>query len=167
MPISLAETDAAVAEERRLLYVGITRAREHLELSFARSRTPGGRATRRRSRFLDGLWPEPVTGSTRGRGRVARGGALTGEFDAGLYDRLASWRSGVAVDAGLPAFTVLVDRTLEAIAELRPATLPELAAIKGMGPAKLAQYGATILAIVAGTARAPERSGAPSGNRVD
>lgn len=167
MPISLAETDAAVAEERRLLYVGITRAREHLELSFARSRTPGGRATRRRSRFLDGLWPEPAAASSRGRGRVARGGPLTGEFDAGLYDRLASWRSGVAVDAGLPAFTVLVDRTLEAIAELRPATLPELAAIKGMGPAKLAQYGATILAIVAGTAGVPERSGAPSGNRVD
>ena len=170
MPISLAETDAAVAEERRLLYVGITRAREHLELSFARSRTPGGRATRRRSRFLDGLWPEPAAASSRGRGRVARGGPLTGEFDAGLYDRLASWRSGVAVDAGLPAFTVLVDRTLEAIAELRPATLPELAAIKGMGPAKLAQYGATILAIIAGTAGTagvPERSGAPSGNRVD
>ncbi len=168
MPISLAETDAAVAEERRLLYVGITRAREHLELSFARSRTPGGRATRRRSRFLDGLWPEPAAASSRGR--VARGGPLTGEFDAGLYDRLASWRSGVAVDAGLPAFTVLVDRTLEAIAELRPATLPELAAIKGMGPAKLAQYGATILAIIAGTAGTagvPERSGAPSGNRVD
>ncbi|MCR6492133.1 ATP-dependent DNA helicase UvrD2 [Cellulomonas sp. P24] len=170
MPISLAETDAAVAEERRLLYVGITRAREHLELSFARSRTPGGRATRRRSRFLDGLWPEPAAASSRGRGRVARGGPLTGEFDAGLYDRLASWRSGVAVDAGLPAFTVLVDRTLEAIAELRPATLPELAAIKGMGPAKLAQYGATILAIVAGTAGTagvPERSAAPSGSWVD
>ena len=50
MPISLAETDGAVAEERRLLYVGITRAREHLELSFARSRNPGGRASRRRAR---------------------------------------------------------------------------------------------------------------------
>jgi len=43
MPISLAEGWAAVEEERRLLYVGITRAREHLLLSWTRSRTPGGR----------------------------------------------------------------------------------------------------------------------------
>ncbi|MCL2453802.1 MAG: ATP-dependent helicase [Micrococcales bacterium] len=58
MPISLAETDEQVAEERRLLYVGITRAREHLELSYARSRTGRGSAARRRSRFLDALWPD-------------------------------------------------------------------------------------------------------------
>src|SRR5690606_20474253 len=51
MPISLAETDDAIAEERRLLYVGITRAREHLALSFARSRKEGGRGSRKRTRF--------------------------------------------------------------------------------------------------------------------
>src|SRR5690606_1047611 len=82
MPISLAETDEAVAEERRLLYVGITRAREHLELSFARSRNPGGRATRRRTRFLDGLWPdEPgAHGPRRSRSGQAKV-RLTGEYD--------------------------------------------------------------------------------------
>ena len=47
MPISLAETESAVAEERRLLYVGVTRAREHLELSYAQARHPGGRSGRR------------------------------------------------------------------------------------------------------------------------
>ncbi len=82
MPISLAETDEAVAEERRLLYVGITRAREHLELSFARSRNPGGRATRRRTRFLDGLWPdEPGVRGTRraraGQSKVRLTGSTT------------------------------------------------------------------------------------------
>ncbi|MHB1490299.1 MAG: ATP-dependent DNA helicase UvrD2 [Cellulomonas sp.] len=167
MPISLAETDAAVAEERRLLYVGITRAREHLELSFARARNPGGRATRRRSRFLDGLWPERAAAPSGSRGRLPRGGHLTGEFDAGLYDRLAGWRSSVAVEAGLPAFTVLVDRTLEAIAELRPSTMPELAAIKGMGPAKLSHYGETILAIVAAPSGATEGSRTPAATRVE
>jgi DNA helicase-2/ATP-dependent DNA helicase PcrA len=55
MPISLAEGWEAVEEERRLLYVGITRAREHLHLSWARARNPGGRGTRNPSRFLDGL----------------------------------------------------------------------------------------------------------------
>jgi DNA helicase II / ATP-dependent DNA helicase PcrA len=49
MPIVHARTAEAVAEERRLLYVAVTRAREHLYLSWS------GRGSRQRSRFLDGL----------------------------------------------------------------------------------------------------------------
>jgi DNA helicase-2/ATP-dependent DNA helicase PcrA len=55
MPIIYAHTDEAIAEERRLLYVGVTRARERLYLSWALARSPGGRATRKPSRFLHGL----------------------------------------------------------------------------------------------------------------
>ena len=47
-----------VEEERRLLYVGITRARIHLALSWALARTPGGRQSRRPSRFLNGIAPQ-------------------------------------------------------------------------------------------------------------
>lgn len=61
MPIAYADTAAKIEEERRLLYVGVTRAREHLTLSWALSRTPGGRG-RNPSRFLDGL---RGTGSAR------------------------------------------------------------------------------------------------------
>ncbi|MFJ7070073.1 ATP-dependent DNA helicase UvrD2 [Streptomyces sp. NPDC101115] len=57
MPITYAKTDEQVEEERRLLYVGVTRARVHLSLSWALSRSPGGRAARRPSRFLKGLRP--------------------------------------------------------------------------------------------------------------
>jgi DNA helicase II / ATP-dependent DNA helicase PcrA len=57
LPITYAATPAAVEEERRLLYVGVTRAREHLHLSWALARSPGGRATRQPSRFLDGVRP--------------------------------------------------------------------------------------------------------------
>ncbi|GHG40412.1 ATP-dependent DNA helicase UvrD2 [Streptomyces zaomyceticus] len=57
MPITYAKTDEQVEEERRLLYVGVTRARLHLTLSWALSRSPGGRANRRPSRFLKGLRP--------------------------------------------------------------------------------------------------------------
>ncbi|MFD8146839.1 ATP-dependent DNA helicase UvrD2 [Streptomyces sp. NPDC059708] len=57
MPITYAKTDEQVEEERRLLYVGVTRARQHLTLSWALSRAPGGRASRRPSRFLNGLRP--------------------------------------------------------------------------------------------------------------
>ena len=55
LPITMAETPEEIEEERRLLYVGVTRARDRLVLSWAGSRTPGARATRRPSRFLDEL----------------------------------------------------------------------------------------------------------------
>ncbi|NUR64302.1 MAG: ATP-dependent helicase, partial [Streptomyces sp.] len=51
MPITYAKTDEQIEEERRLLYVGVTRAREHLHVSWALSRSPGGRPNRRPSRF--------------------------------------------------------------------------------------------------------------------
>ena len=54
LPISMADTPEAIEEERRLLYVGVTRARDRLVLSWSGARTPGARATRRPSRFLDG-----------------------------------------------------------------------------------------------------------------
>ena len=55
MPIVHARTAEALEEERRLLYVAVTRAREHLCLSWSSARTPGGRGGRQRSRFLDGV----------------------------------------------------------------------------------------------------------------
>ncbi|PZS37328.1 MAG: ATP-dependent DNA helicase [Pseudonocardiales bacterium] len=59
LPIQYAEGDqAALEEERRLLYVGVTRARRRLALSWALSRSAGGRRSRRRSRFLHGLVPQ-------------------------------------------------------------------------------------------------------------
>jgi DNA helicase-2/ATP-dependent DNA helicase PcrA len=57
MPITYADTPAAVEEERRLLYVGITRARAHLWISWSLARHPGGQARRKPSRFLAGMRP--------------------------------------------------------------------------------------------------------------
>ncbi|GAA3741213.1 ATP-dependent DNA helicase UvrD2 [Streptomyces tremellae] len=57
LPITYAKTEAQIEEERRLLYVGVTRARIHLSLSWALSRAPGGRPSRRATRFLNGLRP--------------------------------------------------------------------------------------------------------------
>ncbi|MCT4355402.1 ATP-dependent DNA helicase UvrD2 [Streptomyces sp. Je 1-79] len=76
MPITYAKTDEQVEEERRLLYVGVTRARLHLSLSWALSRSPGGRASRRPTRFLKGLRPGSGAlgaASTGGGGSVERG----------------------------------------------------------------------------------------------
>jgi DNA helicase II / ATP-dependent DNA helicase PcrA len=57
MPIVHARTPEAIEEERRLLYVAVTRARQHLQLSWAPARTPGTAQARQRSRFLRGLFP--------------------------------------------------------------------------------------------------------------
>ncbi|MER7570865.1 ATP-dependent DNA helicase UvrD2 [Streptomyces sp. NPDC126514] len=81
MPITYAKTDEQIEEERRLLYVGVTRAREHLHVSWSLARSPGGRANRRPSRFLDGLRP----GST---GTAGRAGALrSGGVERGFTSR--------------------------------------------------------------------------------
>ncbi|MEV6327110.1 ATP-dependent DNA helicase UvrD2 [Streptomyces sp. NPDC051909] len=80
MPITYAKTDEQVEEERRLLYVGVTRARLHLSLSWALSRSPGGRASRRPTRFLKGLRPGsgPLGGSGAGGGGGIERGAGSG-----------------------------------------------------------------------------------------
>ena len=80
LPIRQASEPAEIDEERRLLYVGITRARVHLWLSSARHRD--GRATeRRRSRFLLELLPPVVRPAPRprpARPEQARPGGLGG-----------------------------------------------------------------------------------------
>jgi DNA helicase II / ATP-dependent DNA helicase PcrA len=80
LPISFAESPDQIEEERRLLYVGVTRARERLGLSWAVARAPGGRAGRRPSRFLDAVREAQAARgpATAGGGSVRRsGGART------------------------------------------------------------------------------------------
>ncbi|MBV2152112.1 ATP-dependent DNA helicase UvrD2 [Kitasatospora sp. SUK 42] len=82
LPIIYAKTDEQVEEERRLLYVGVTRARKHLSLSWALSRSPGGRASRKPSRFLDGLRPGSSAPGARTGARSGRGSVEPGERSA-------------------------------------------------------------------------------------
>lgn len=72
LPLQYAETDLAVEEERRLFYVGVTRARDALSCSWSRSRQPGGRSSRKPSRFLDAIGANSGAQSNS-RGRVQLG----------------------------------------------------------------------------------------------
>lgn len=73
IPHAQSTSPEALAEERRLFYVAVTRARRHLLLTWSRSRQPGGRATRQRSRFLDALAPEAEADGAVPRSSVRRG----------------------------------------------------------------------------------------------
>jgi DNA helicase-2/ATP-dependent DNA helicase PcrA len=170
LPIRQAfDDEAAVAEERRLLYVGITRARRQLHLSWADRRETRGREARRtRSRFLAGLAPgtqrSGVGGGSGGSGRglLPTTTRVRPRPEAGadpLFDALRAWRTGRARDEKMPAYVVAYDETLALIAAARPMTLAALERVKGIGPAKLDKYGADILAIVATTASAPPSAG--------
>ncbi len=146
MPISLAETERAVAEEKRLLYVGITRAREYLTLSFARARTEGGRAARKRTRFLERWWPDARSAPKK---RAPAAAMALDAHDLRLFESLKQWRLAHAQADAKPAFTVLVDASLVEIAQRRPGTLGALASIRGVGASKLDRYGVEILELVA------------------
>jgi DNA helicase II / ATP-dependent DNA helicase PcrA len=131
LPSRQARTPPDVAEERRLLYVGITRAKRHLFLSHADGKP---------SRFLAELG-HAAERPTRGRQLDA---------DDPLVTALRAWRRERAKADGVPAYVVFHDRTLEEIARRRPDRASELAAVPGIGPAKLDRYGRDILAVVAG-----------------
>ncbi len=158
VPIVYAQTDEAVEEERRLLYVGITRARERLYLSWALSRAPGGRRARKPSRFLADLTgsraardservaPGRRTGSA---GSTSRAGGASADSGDPLFGRLREWRLAVSKEQGVPAYVVFSDATLQAIAAARPASRGELAGIPGVGAVKLDRYGAAVLELCA------------------
>jgi DNA helicase-2/ATP-dependent DNA helicase PcrA len=157
LPIRQAfDDEAAIAEERRLLYVGITRARRRLVLSWAdRRETRGREGNRKRSRFLAGLAPAASRPSGTGRGLLPTTTSIRRRPTTGddpLFDALRAWRTDRAREEQKPAYVVAYDETLASISAARPTSLTALERVKGIGPAKLDKYGAEILAIVAAAA---------------
>jgi ATP-dependent DNA helicase RecQ len=72
------------------------------------------------------------------------------DYDKGLFERLRAWRLEEAREKSKPPYVIFHDVVLKQIAACQPATLGELAAIKGIGPHKMEQYGQVVLAIIAG-----------------
>jgi DNA helicase-2/ATP-dependent DNA helicase PcrA len=154
VPISFADTPAEHAEERRLLYVALSRAEEALHCSWARSRALGSRVARRSpSPWLAPIEAAagPVTpAAARRPARVARV-ASRGPVDAGremLLEALVDWRRRLARASGVPAYVIFPDATLHAVADTRPATQDALLALPGVGPVKVQRHGPAVLELV-------------------
>ncbi|MHB1534798.1 MAG: ATP-dependent helicase [Acidimicrobiales bacterium] len=175
VPIGRASTDAAQAEERRLLYVAVTRAGQQLRCSWAERRSFGGRSVPREpspwlrvlnSAAEDVAVEPPITpeiwrarlaaqrqrlasGPSR---RIRAGVPRWPDPDPGVVAALRSWRADTARASGVPAHVLLHDLTLTALAGLAPQTPADLMAVPGLGPVKAARYGPVLLALVASRA---------------
>jgi DNA helicase II / ATP-dependent DNA helicase PcrA len=120
---------AQLAEERRLLYVGITRARKHLALTWAAGRP---------SRFLLELGVQAAPPPAARKARAE-------EPDDPTYVALKEWRLKRSKADEIPAYVVFHNSTLAEIAARRPTTIAELSSVPGVGPAKLERYGRDVL----------------------
>lgn len=166
IPFVLSQEEPALSEERRLLYVGFTRAKRALRISWAAAR---GNATR--SRFIAdqvsgpiSTRPAPKAKTSTSRSRTCRvcGGHLhtaaerklsrheTCEvnYDESLFEALRAWRKQTAEEASVPAFVVFTDATLQAIAEAEPTTTAQLLKLPGIGQTKATRYGAGALGVI-------------------
>jgi DNA helicase II / ATP-dependent DNA helicase PcrA len=128
LPSRQARTADEIDEERRLLYVGMTRAKRVLWLSWSG----------KRSRFLAEL----------GHAGPAVSPVQSKREWTPTAERLRAWRLERAREDGVPPYVVFHDKVLHAIADAQPASLGELAQIDGVGPAKLERYGAAVLSLL-------------------
>lgn len=166
IPFVLSQEEPALSEERRLLYVGFTRARRELRISWAASR---GGATR--SRFVADQVTGPATLPRVGAGRSSSSRSRTCrvcgkqlhsaaerklsrhedcevDYDEALFEELRAWRKAVAEESKVPAFVVFTDATLLAIAEAVPTTTAELLRLPGIGQSKVSRYGESVLEVI-------------------
>ena len=127
LPARQAKTEAAVTEERRLLYVGLTRARRHLWVTWTQR-------------------PSPFLAELGRRDAAPARAAAEPEPDDPVYAALKRWRLERAKADEVPAYVVFHNSTLAEVAARRPKTLNELASVPGVGPTKLERYGEDVLA---------------------
>lgn len=173
LPLRYQGQFADVDEERRLFYVGLTRAKDVLHLSYPQT---GSRSERRKpSRFLAGARTQVTVRGTQRDADAPRGavcdvcgkrltnavertlgrcGSCPSDIDPALVSDLRQWRSdAVAVERErtgrkIPAFVVATDAVLLTIARDRPTSLGALSEVRGISRRVVAERGDQVLRIV-------------------
>jgi ATP-dependent DNA helicase RecQ len=90
----------------------------------------------------------PRSTTAREGSRIVDTGAPLTEDEDDRFERLRAWRRIEADRAGLPPHYILQNETLRAIARVNPRTLAELEMISGIGPRRLENHGAALLALL-------------------
>ncbi|MDH3294424.1 MAG: ATP-dependent DNA helicase UvrD2 [Acidimicrobiia bacterium] len=163
VPIVYAETVDQLAEEQRLLYVALTRAEEHLNLSWAQQRMFGTKTV--------GRQPSPIVEVLAAEIEQLGGTALAPDWRAHIarsrqaidssispdaavdpaervkktYDELVRWRARKARAGQVPPHVIVSDQILRLVAEHRPSTIGQLATVTDLRPAKLTRFGQDLL----------------------
>ncbi len=94
------------------------------------------------------LLPDASAGRARSSRPVAAAREMPDNVDASLFESLRETRLGLARAKGVPAYVICHDRTLLEMAAFKPTSVEALAAIHGMGPARIASYGEPFLEAV-------------------
>ncbi len=161
VPIGYAKTGGQLEEEKRLLYVAITRAEQELHLTWAAERTFGNKTVRRQpSPYLGDLqsaidhlragrrpmdWKAQVD---QGRKALRRPKAIEAEMDDPIFIALRAWRRSRAKAADVPAYVIFNDSTLRAVAAAKPKNRAQLGRLPGIGPVKLERYAEELLDVI-------------------
>lgn len=181
LPYFMAQTPAAIAEERRLFYVALTRARKEAHISWSSARNGQSLVPSRfvhdigavtseapRSRVVYAASaPDEVSAPVEHCRLCGKGLTLPSETsvarcrtcpapDVGeLFVQLRQWRDDYARDTEVVPWLVLTEVSLTALAELKPRTVSELRRIHGMSDAKVVAFGEQLLTLI--NARAADR----------
>ena len=157
VPIAHAKDSNAIAEERRLLYVALTRAKDRILCSWASNRHFSGNKRKRDpspwlfniERAIQNL-EKPLTQKEQiTKARSARGKKTRNVLpETQQVKDLKKWRLSASRAADVPAFVIFNDETLLDLVEVQPTNLDELLKIKGIGPVKAERYGKEILELV-------------------
>jgi DNA helicase-2/ATP-dependent DNA helicase PcrA len=160
VPIAKAESNSALAEELRLLYVAITRAKKELTLTWARSRKYNDRSLKRE--------PSPYLAKLEDMILKLSGHLATQEHALSVIQRtrkdleskpekefnqtqqnilqsLRLWRSNKSKELGVPAHLILHDHAIESITLKNPDTITALSKIAGVGQVRASRFGDDLL----------------------